>query len=62
MFHLFQAAGFFYELHMYKPEVNRWYLVTSISREHPPPTAGHSASIVKDTMLLFGGSSVPGIG
>ncbi|XP_071146947.1 F-box only protein 42-like [Mytilus edulis] len=59
---LHQAAGFFYELHMYKPEVNRWYLVTSISREHPPPTAGHSASIVKDTMLLFGGSSVPGIG
>ena len=47
---------------MYKPEANRWYLISSISREHPPPTAGHSASIIKDTMIVFGGSSVPGTG
>ncbi|CAH1774099.1 unnamed protein product [Owenia fusiformis] len=51
---LHQAARFFSELHVYTPSSNRWNHV--FTRGCPPPTAGHSASIVGDTMIVFGGS------
>ncbi|XP_060066686.1 F-box only protein 42-like [Ylistrum balloti] len=59
---LHQAARFFSELHMYKPETNRWYHITTMSPTSPKPTAGHSASVVGDTMVVFGGSHIPGAG
>ncbi|XP_046362016.1 F-box only protein 42-like [Haliotis rufescens] len=59
---LHQAARFFSELHMYNPVSNRWCHVTSLSRPLPKPIAGHSASVVKDVMIVFGGSHVPGVG
>ncbi|XP_062611135.1 F-box only protein 42-like [Saccostrea cucullata] len=59
---LHQAARFFSELHIYKPEQNRWYHLNTMSPVSPAPTAGHSASIVGDRMVVFGGSHVPGTG
>lgn len=59
---LHQAARFFSELHIYKPEPNRWYHMNTLSPVSPAPTAGHSASIVGDRMIVFGGSHVPGTG
>ncbi|XP_014780877.1 F-box only protein 42 [Octopus bimaculoides] len=57
---LHQAACFFNELHIYTPSTNRWTCVTS--RNLPQSVAGHSASIIKDTMIVFGGSHFPGTG
>ncbi|KAL5014433.1 hypothetical protein ScPMuIL_008703 [Solemya velum] len=59
---LHQAARFFSELHIYSPLKNRWSHVTTMSPVSPKPTAGHSASIIKDYMIVFGGSHVPGLG
>lgn len=59
---LHQAARFFSELHMYKPETNRWFHITTMSPTSPKPTAGHSASVVSDTLVVFGGSHIPGAG
>lgn len=59
---MIQAARFFSELHIYKPEPNRWYHMNTLSLVSPAPTAGHSASIVGDRMIVFGGSHVPGTG
>lgn len=59
---MIQAARFFSELHIYKPEPNRWYHMNTLSPVSPAPTAGHSASIVGDRMIVFGGSHVPGTG
>ena len=33
-----------------------------MSPSSPKATAGHSASIVGDTMVVFGGSQLPGTG
>lgn len=59
---MIQAARFFSELHIYKPEPNRWYHMNTLSPVSPAPTAGHSASIVGNRMIVFGGSHVPGTG
>ncbi|XP_053379608.1 F-box only protein 42-like, partial [Mercenaria mercenaria] len=60
-FPLHQAARFFSELHIYKPSTNRWSHVTTLSHQSPQPIAGHSASIIGDYMVIFGGSQIPGI-
>ncbi|WAR14202.1 FBX42-like protein [Mya arenaria] len=60
-FPLHQAARFFSELHVYKPSLNRWTHLTTLSHQSPQPLAGHSASVVRDTMVVFGGSQVPGV-
>lgn len=57
---LHQAARFFNELHIYTPHTNRWSYVTS--RSMPQLVAGHSACVIKDSMIVFGGSNFPGIG
>ncbi|XP_077998368.1 uncharacterized protein LOC144451410 [Glandiceps talaboti] len=50
---LHQAPRLFNELHMYVPCENKWCaLVTSPS---PPPVASHTASVVGDKMIIFGG-------
>ena len=60
-FILLQAARFFSELHIYKPALNRWSHVVTLSHQSPQPVAGHSASVVGDQMVVFGGSQVPGV-
>lgn len=62
MYVIFKAARFFSEMHIYKPDSNRWYHVTTVSPRSPAAVAGHSASIVGDLMVVFGGSQVPGAG
>lgn len=57
---LHQAARFFNELHIYTPHTNKWSYVTS--RIMPQLVAGHSACVVKDSMIVFGGSNFPGVG
>ncbi|KAK6177457.1 hypothetical protein SNE40_015553 [Patella caerulea] len=59
---LHQTSKFFSELDMFNPETNRWSHITLLSTYTPPPTAGHSASIVGDSMVIFGGSQAPGQG
>ncbi|XP_074655124.1 F-box only protein 42-like [Tubulanus polymorphus] len=51
---LHQAARFFSELHTYIPAMNEW--IHTATYNSPPPTAGHSACIVGDLMVVFGGS------
>ncbi|KAL4220839.1 F-box only protein 42 [Mactra antiquata] len=58
-FPLHQAARFFSELHVYKPATNRWSHLTTLSQQSP--VAGHSASVIGDKMVVFGGSQVPGV-
>lgn len=60
-FPLHQAARFFSELHIYKPSTNRWSHITTLSHQSPQPIAGHSASVIGDYMVIFGGSQIPGI-
>ncbi|XP_018332759.1 F-box only protein 42 [Agrilus planipennis] len=50
---LHQSIHLFNELHTYDIPANRW---TSINTEvSPPPTAGHSATVHGDIMVVFGG-------
>jgi F-box protein 42 len=49
-----QPWRIFDELHIYNFTSNRWALVIG-SINSPFPTAGHSASIVGDSMVVFGG-------
>ncbi|ESO95769.1 hypothetical protein LOTGIDRAFT_116426 [Lottia gigantea] len=58
---LHQTSKFFSELDMFNPETNRWTHVCCMSPT-PPPMAGHSASIIGDYMVVFGGSMAPGVG
>ncbi|XP_039280007.1 F-box only protein 42 isoform X3 [Nilaparvata lugens] len=44
----------FDELHIYNIYDNRWTSITSPTNQ-PPPMAGHSASVHKNYMLVFGG-------
>ena len=49
-----QASWYFNQLHSYCPKSNRW---TSIATNNlPKGTAGHSANILGDCMIVFGGS------
>jgi len=52
---LHQAARFFNQLHVYDPATNRWAHLNTIGYS-PPPVAGHSASIIGNRMIIFGGS------
>ena len=57
-----QPNNFFNQLHIYSPTTNNWSLVpervsrTGVPQGPPPGRAGHAASIVGDTMVVFGGS------
>lgn len=44
----------FNELHIYDIHENKWQSIATLSN-HPPPMAGHSATIHKDNMIIFGG-------
>ncbi|XP_064611419.1 F-box only protein 42-like [Liolophura sinensis] len=57
---LHQAPRFFNELHTYSLVTNRWsHLFPQTS---PRPCAGHSACVVQDKMVVFGGCHSPGLG
>ncbi|XP_046398523.1 F-box only protein 42 [Ischnura elegans] len=56
---LHQAWRLFNELHLYSMESNRWVIHTTPSNS-PPPTAGHSASVHRDCMVIFGGLQMQG--
>ena len=48
-----QASKFFNQLNIYSPESNRWTQV--VTDNCPDGIAGHGATIVNDTMVVFGG-------
>ena len=48
-----QASKFFNQLHIYSPESNRWTQV--VTDNCPDGIAGHGATIVDDSMVIFGG-------
>ncbi|XP_071448808.1 F-box only protein 42-like [Hetaerina americana] len=56
---LHQAWRLFNELHLYSMESNRWLSHCTPSNS-PPPTAGHSASVHRDSMVIFGGLQMQG--
>lgn len=43
----------FDELHMYDIKSSHWNQI--VTQFNPPPTAGHSVSIINDDMIIFGG-------
>ena len=55
---------FFNQLHTYCPLTNQWSHVVSVTGAQgqviPPGTAGHSAAVVRNTMLVIGGSHCHG--
>ncbi|XP_062821711.1 LOW QUALITY PROTEIN: F-box only protein 42 [Anolis carolinensis] len=51
---LHQPERFFDEIHTYSPSKNWWNCV--VTTHGPPPMAGHSACVVRDKMVVFGGS------
>ena len=48
-----QAAKFFNELHTYMPATSRWECIVTTSS--PPPMAGQGASVIGDSMIVYGG-------
>ena len=50
---ILQASKFFSQLNMYSPESNRWTLF--VTDNCPDGIAGHGATIVGDSMVVFGG-------
>ncbi|XP_076451876.1 uncharacterized protein LOC143287640 [Babylonia areolata] len=59
---LHQAPRYFSELHTYTPSTNRWAQIMAVSNDALHRVAGHSASILGDTMVVFGGSLDAGSG
>lgn len=58
---LHQAARFFSDLHMYSVTANRWSQISTcatLNSVNPPPIAFHSASILGDQMVVFGGTEL----
>lgn len=51
---LHQPERFFDEIHTYSPSKNWWNCI--VTTHGPPPMAGHSASVIGSTMVVFGGS------
>ncbi|XP_076124117.1 F-box only protein 42 [Alosa pseudoharengus] len=51
---LHQPERFFDEIHTYSPSKNWWNCI--VTTHGPPPMAGHSASVIDSTMVVFGGS------
>lgn len=54
-----QAICLFDELHIYDLVENKWIQQPQVPNK-PPPMAGHSASIHKSKMVVFGGYQVSG--
>ncbi|XP_066155294.1 F-box only protein 42-like isoform X1 [Euwallacea fornicatus] len=54
---MYQSWHLFDELHIYDITTSSWKSSCTINT--PPPTAGHSASIVGDFMIVFGGLQKP---
>lgn len=54
---LYQSWHLFNELHVYNVIANRWTSVSTLNT--PPPVAGHSATVIKDHMIVFGGLQKP---
>ncbi|XP_030633402.1 F-box only protein 42 isoform X2 [Chanos chanos] len=51
---LHQPERFFDEIHTYSPSKNWWNCI--VTTHGPPPMAGHSSSVIGNTMVVFGGS------
>ncbi|KAF4093488.1 hypothetical protein AMELA_G00002650 [Ameiurus melas] len=51
---LHQPERFFDEIHTYSPSKNWWNCI--VTTHGPPPMAGHSSSVINNTMVVFGGS------
>ncbi|XP_042334297.1 F-box only protein 42 [Sceloporus undulatus] len=51
---LHQPERFFDEIHTYSPSKNWWNCV--VTTHGPPPMAGHSSCVIRDKMVVFGGS------
>ncbi|XP_066493930.1 F-box only protein 42 [Tiliqua scincoides] len=51
---LHQPERFFDEIHTYSPSKNWWNCV--VTTHGPPPMAGHSSCVIRDKMIVFGGS------
>ncbi len=60
-----QAARFFSQLHVYSPDTNRWsHVLPRVmpgTPSAPPGTAGHAACVVRNKMVVFGGSHGHGV-
>ncbi|KYB27517.1 F-box only protein 42 [Tribolium castaneum] len=54
---LYQSWHLFNELHIYDIAANHWTCVNTTNT--PPPTAGHSVSVVGEWMIVFGGIHKP---
>ncbi|XP_060516603.1 F-box only protein 42 [Cylas formicarius] len=54
---LYQSWHLFNELHVYDIVANRWTCISTVNT--PPPVAGHSASVVGEWMIIFGGLQKP---
>lgn len=54
---LYQTWQIFNELHVYDIIGNQWTCVNTTKA--PPPSAGHSASVVGEWMIIFGGFQRP---
>lgn len=50
---IYQSYGIFDELHTYNVIDGQWKRIDTLYG--PPPTAGHSVSIIGNTMIVFGG-------
>lgn len=53
----YQSWRLFDELHSYNVVENRWTSISTMDGTSPPPVTGHSASVHKDAMIVFGGFS-----
>ncbi|XP_066462423.1 F-box only protein 42 isoform X1 [Eleutherodactylus coqui] len=51
---LHQPERFFDEIHTYSPSKNWWNCI--VTTHGPPPMAGHSSCVIRDKMIVFGGS------
>lgn len=54
---LYQSRLLFNELHIYNITSNRWHSLCIV--DSPPPMAGHSATLVGEWMIIFGGLQKP---
>lgn len=55
---LYQSWHLYNELHVYDTLANRWTCISTLNT--PPPMAGHSASVIGEWMIIFGGLQKPG--
>eukprot|EP00092_Neocalanus_flemingeri_P014613 GFUD01015764.1.p1 GENE.GFUD01015764.1~~GFUD01015764.1.p1 ORF type:complete len:698 (+),score=94.25 GFUD01015764.1:142-2235(+) len=55
LYPLHQSWKLFSELHIYYIKENRWAFISAEPAERPPAMAGHSATVHRGTMVVFGG-------